>query len=80
MNKGFERRLKKLEDQYAARLGSRRVIGIKFLTAEDLSRGLGPGLHDEDLSGSSDAIDGSAEGADLRSSPPGIDGSEVPPL
>jgi hypothetical protein len=80
MNKGFERRLKRLEDQYAARLGSHRVIGIKFLTAEDLSRGLGPGLHDEDLSGSSDAIDGSLGGADLRSSPHGIDVSELPPV
>ena len=79
MNKGFETRLKKLEDQ-ASRPGSRRVIGIKFLTAEDLSRGLGPGLHDEDLSGSSDAIDGAAGGADLRSSPPGIDVSELPPV
>ncbi len=72
MNKGFERRLKKLEDKYAAKLGSHRVIGIKFLTAEDLSRGLGPGLHDEDLS-ASDAIDGSAGDADLRSSPPRIE-------
>jgi hypothetical protein len=80
MNKGFKRRLKKLEDQYAARLGSRRVIGIKFLTTEDLSRGFGPGLRDEDLSGSSDAIEGSAEGADLRSNPPGIDGFELPPV
>jgi hypothetical protein len=77
MNKGFERRLKKLEDQDAAKLSSRHVIGIKFLTAEDLGRGLGPGLHDEDLSGS-DAIEGSAGSADP--SPPRIEGLELPPV
>jgi hypothetical protein len=42
MKQGFERRLRKLED--AAELDSRRVVSIRWLTADELSRGCKPGL------------------------------------
>jgi hypothetical protein len=59
MNKDLDRRVRKLEQRYAARRSSRQVIGIRFLTADEISRGLGPGLRDEDFS-SPAASDGAA--------------------
>jgi hypothetical protein len=69
MNQGIERRLRRLEKEYAARLGSGRVVGMRFLTEEEIWRGLGAGLHDDDLSGCSDAIDYSFPVPDLSSGP-----------
>jgi hypothetical protein len=69
MNLGHDRRIRKLEEREAARRSSRRVAGIRFLTAEQISRGLGPGLHEDDLAGSSETIDVSVEAAEPASEP-----------
>ena len=42
MKQGLERRLRKLEEDYE--LDSRRVIRIRWLTADEISRGCKPGL------------------------------------
>jgi hypothetical protein len=44
MKQGLERRLRKLEEDYAAERDSQRVISIRWLTADELSRGCKPGL------------------------------------
>ena len=46
MNQKLERRLRKLEEDYAAELDSYRTITIRWLTADDISRGLLPGLYE----------------------------------
>jgi hypothetical protein len=46
MKQGFERRLRKLEEDYAAELDSQRVVSIRWLTADELSRGCKPGLEE----------------------------------
>jgi hypothetical protein len=68
MNQGIEKRLRKLEKEYAARLGSSRVVGIRFLTEDEINRGMDPGLHDDDFTGCSGAIDNSDGVADSPSS------------
>jgi len=61
MNQGIERRLRKLEKEYAARLALSRVVAIRFLTEEDISRGLGAGLYkDGSNTSSAGALDHSA--------------------
>jgi hypothetical protein len=72
MNQGIERRLRKLEKEYAVRLGSSRVVGMRFLTEAEIERGVGPGLHDDDLSECSGAIDSSFPVPDLSSGPLGV--------
>jgi hypothetical protein len=44
--KELERRLRKLEEDYAAELDSQRVISIRWLTADEIKRGCRPGLKD----------------------------------
>ena len=46
MKQELERRLRKLEEDYAAELGSQRVISIRWLTADELSRGCDAGLEE----------------------------------
>jgi hypothetical protein len=44
MKQEFERRLRKLEAYYAAELDSPRIISIRWLTADQISRGCVSGL------------------------------------
>jgi hypothetical protein len=46
MKRGLELRLKKLEDEYHTELDSQRVISIRWLTADEISRGCKPGLEE----------------------------------
>ncbi len=46
MKQELERRLRKLEEVYAAELDSQRVISMRWLTSEEISRGCLAGLEE----------------------------------
>jgi hypothetical protein len=46
MKQEFERRLRKLEEEYLAELDSQKVISMRWLTAEEISRGCVAGLEE----------------------------------
>jgi hypothetical protein len=46
MKQGLEGRLRKLEREYQAALDSELIISVRWLTADELKRGVQPGLHE----------------------------------
>ena len=46
MKQEFERRLRKLEEEYAAELDSQKIINMRWLTAEEISFGCLAGLEE----------------------------------
>jgi len=48
MKRGQEERLRRLEYEYAAELDAQREIELRWLTEDEIKRGVKPGLYDLD--------------------------------